>query len=642
MRTLDRVHRARAWARGTRTDNPGEAVRRWGALLAGAAALGGLSRCKSPGDYRQEADRAAYGIIESHQQAALGRTEPFTIESAQDTLRRRLLLGQDLPYATAASLSTKDIEPIEQWPDDGYLTQPDPPGFAPPWSGSEPITVTLLDALQIGARNSREYQFQKEGVYQAALRLDLERWEFRGQWAGLAASGVSTDLEGDDTTGAETTAELAFLRRFESGMTFLGRIGFDLAQLLSGDKASSLGLFADATVTVPLLRGSGKFVVTEPLTQADRDVVYAIYDFERFKKVFAVQIAEEYLSVLQLLDVVRNTEENYRWLVGESRRARRMAATGRLPEIQVDQALQDELLARDQWIVAIQDHERRLDTFKEILGLPVDAAIALDEQELGRLIDAVEYTPLADLEARAEAVPADAPIVIDPPGRAASGLGAIDPTEAVVLALVNRLDLRVAVGRIYDAQRIVAVAADGLRADLTLLGNGSLGGRRTLADAGLPDAELDPDDGSYSVVASLDLPLYRIPERNLYRNSLIALEQARRGAQAVEDRVKREVRDDLRVLLESRERLRIQAQSVELARRRVESTQLFLRAQRADIRDVLEAQEDLLDALNELSFEAVRYRIADLSLQRDLELLQVNEEGLWTEYEPPAPAPAGG
>jgi len=200
----------------------------------------------------------------------------------------------------------------------------------------------------------------------------------------------------------------------------------------------------------------------------------------------------------------------------------------------------------------------------------------------------------------------------------------------------------VAIGRIYDAQRVVAVAADNLRADLTLFGIAAIGERRTLSGAGLPDANLHLDDGRYSVLLNLDLPLYRVPERNLYRNSLVAFEQSARDAQGVEDLVKLEIREDLRVLQESRELLAIQVESVELAERRVQSTQLFLRAGRAEIRDVLDAQRALLDSKNALTFEVVRYRIADLALQRDTGLLEVNERGLWTEYDPAHEAGPGG
>ena len=49
---------------------------------------------------------------------------------------------------------------------------------------------------------------------------------------------------------------------------------------------------------------------------------------------------------------------------------------------------------------------------------------------------------------------------------------------------------------------------------------------------------------------------------------------------------------------------------------------------------MLESQEALLDAEDALTSALVNYRIAELDLQRDLGVLQVNEQGLWTEYDP--------
>ena len=113
-------------------------------------------------------------------------------------------------------------------------------------------------------------------------------------------------------------------------------------------------------MSVPLLRGSGAHIVTEPLTQAERDVLYAIWEFERFKRTFAVNIAGEYLEVLQGLDEVANEEANYRRVIMSVRRSRRLTDSGDMDVIQMDQAVQDELRARNRWILAIQSYERSL------------------------------------------------------------------------------------------------------------------------------------------------------------------------------------------------------------------------------------------------------------------------------------------
>jgi outer membrane protein TolC len=61
---------------------------------------------------------------------------------------------------------------------------------------------------------------------------------------------------------------------------------------------------------------------------------------------------------------------------------------------------------------------------------------------------------------------------------------------------------------------------------------------------------------------------------------------------------------------------------------------LNLQAGRVEIRDLLEAQEDLLSAQNALTGAAVDYRLAELELQRDLDVLEVGSDGLWTEFNP--------
>ena len=109
-------------------------------------------------------------------------------------------------------------------------------------------------------------------------------------------------------------------------------------------------------------------------------------------------------------------------------------------------------------------------------------------------------------------------------------------------------------------------------------------------------------------------------------------ERAVRAVQALEDRIKIEVRDALRSMLSARESVRIQVEAVQLARDRVQSTNLFLEAGRAQVRDVLEAQEALLGAQNSLTGAQVGYRVATLEMQRDLGVLEVDETGLWTEY----------
>ena len=662
-----------------------------------------LASCKTAKDYRDQADEVAGDIINAKQREALGRTEDFTIQSPELTLRRRLIDAQALPVSSPAALGVNALEPTEHWPgsesgEDGYLDRgrgetgielehPVEPGT---------LMVSLEDALRIAARNSRNYQSEKETVFSTALALDLQRDDFRTTLGAGVDNAFTFDGDNKDASSAMATqTELSFNRRLKNGMSVTGALGYDIARLFNDAGPTSRALSFDTSVTIPLLRGAGEHIVTEPLQQAERDTVYAIWRFERFKRTFAVSIASDYLGVLRTLDNLNNQRDNYRRLVIAARRARNLAALGRLPEIQVDQAVQDELRARQSWISAQQSYARSLDQFKDRLGLPTDAKIELDRGELERLgdsardvLDKMEPGLQAELDEMARNVAAaaqaatdaysadalerevgtmeraevkrrledllrargdepaqrergtlgaaaDEPVDLEPPDIENRGPMELDEDVAVGLAFQSRLDLRVTRGQVYDAQRQIVVAADGFLPEMTLGGSFSAGGSRGTGSYDADDDyDLAPSRGTTGAFLNIDLPLERTAERNEYRNALIRLERRVRDLQQLEDDIKFNIRDNLRSLLQARESLRIQARSLLLAQRRVDSTNLFLELGRTEIRDVLDAQEALVNAQNALTSALVTYRITELELQRDMGVLSVNAQGLWEEFDP--------
>ena len=608
-------------------------------ILALSSVLFTQTMCTST-KYRLKADKAAANIIQEKQKQALGKADEFSIERPSDILRRRLLIEQDLPYASEASLGVDKLKTIEHWPEKDYPKAKSSANQILSPEAGKPLKLSLMQALQVGARNSFEYQSHKEDVFRSALNLDLKRNEFGFTFRGEVESLYKTDSTGKKTvSGTENSAALDLSKTLKGGAKLSTALAVDLAHLLTQGGASSLGIVADATIAIPLLRGSGRHIVTEPLTQAERNVVYAIYEFERFKKTFAVSIASDYLAVLKQLNQVKNVAENYRNLIVAARRTRRLTDAGRATEIEVDQAVQKKLSARNRWIVATESYKGRIDSFKSLIGLPPDAEIELDRTELDQLI-APTSKIMADIaieeesSENREAPPADATIELVAPGRENAGPFEMDESLAIELGLENRLDLRVAQGKVYDAQRVVVVSADALGAELTLFGKAKLGEARSIATAGLDNAELRTDKGIFSALLTLDLPFERTAERNVYRNSFIVLERAVRDVQKLEDQMKLSIRKRLRDMYESRESLRIQARAVSLAEKRVKSTSLFFEAGRAQVRDLLEAQDALLSAKNGFTAAAVDYRMAELEFQRDTGLLQIDEKGIWQEYTP--------
>ena len=78
---------------------------------------------------------------------------------------------------------------------------------------------------------------------------------------------------------------------------------------------------------------------------------------------------------------------------------------------------------------------------------------------------------------------------------------------------------------------------------------------------------------------------------------------------------------------EKRESYKIQQNSLDLARRRVDSTTMLLQAGRADMRDMLDAQESLIDAQNALVEALTDHAIARLQFYRDIGSLASGRRG---------------
>jgi outer membrane protein TolC len=522
------------------------------ALLVLAAVVPG---CKSPEAYRAEADRDAYALVQSRRAKLELDTGAFTIEPNPDSLRQRILRNEA--------------------PDGEVLTLP--------------------QCLEIAAENNRAFQSQKERLYLAALDLTLERWRFAIQTGGTLAALV--EGTGDEAETASADAAFSFTKLLGTGATIFGSLGLDFARSL----ISSDGWHPQSTLRLgfaqPLLAGFGESIVKEPLTQAERNLVYEVRAFERARRQLAFDVASRFYRVLESVDSVKNQENDVDDLVKLTERNRALAESGRLSDIELGQARQNELRSKNDLLNERERLAVARDQFKLFLGLPIQYEFTLD---VGAL-DEIE----ANKDAR------------------------IDFPEEVVTswALAHRLDHLTVLDRQEDAHRRVGVAEDNLRAVLDVVGNSAL-----VSPDGKP-AHFDLNDLTWSLGATMSLPFERLPQRNDYRESIINLESAKRASGLSEDQIRSDLREDLRAAETRRDSFTIQVNSVDLARRRIESTTLKLDAGRADTRDLLEARQSLLQAENAVTSALIDYTLARLRLFLDMELLRFDASGIRLELE---------
>lgn len=454
----------------------------------------------------------------------------------------------------------------------------------------------LADVLLLAYRHNRDFLTREENLYLTALALTLEQYRWSPQFRAVLSGEVGRSGLSPRLSTWESSALVGMSLALPQG----GDLEASMETRFAGDFGNRTAETALTTwalsFTQPLLRGFGRSIAQEPLVQAERDVIYEVRLFERFRRTFAVDVAERFYRVLQQVDTVRNEWANYQRFIEVHEMTKALAEAGRVRPFEVDQAGQDRLLARNSWVSAVENYELELDRFKILLGLPPEVPVVLDSRELDRL----------RREERAE-----------PP--------AVSLEEATRIALARRLDLLVERDRVADAQRRVNVQRDQLRGDL-----------RLSASASIPSApESQPlsaqfHGGSYQVGLEYDLPVDRLPERNRYRQALIDLERQRRSLSLAEDNVKLDVRRAYRRVQQALESYRIQRNSLELARRRVENVTLLLRLGRAITRDLLEPTRAYVQAQNRLTQALVDLHIARLELLRDMGLLEIDERGMWS------------
>ncbi len=540
-------------------------------LLAGPAAA--LAACHGAAHWSEQADHDVYEIL-AEKRAEVGAADPFTIDPPTDTLRERLLAG--------------------------------PPE----------VSLDLLEALRVAAENSREWQDRREALYAVALALTLERWNYSVHEKGTI--GAFLEKEAPDAKSAGARSNLNLVKLFASGLLLTADAGLDFVRDVGTGDGWDAVTHLRLNLTQPLMRGFGRDIVLEPLTQAERDVIYEARVYERFRHTFSVDVAERFFRVLELQDRLANEEQNHANLIRLRERNEALAEAGRLTTIQLDQARQEELSAQDQVITARRNLQTALDDFKFFLGLPIETELALEEDGK-RSLDAWEE------------------LFVE-----------FDEETVVALALERRLEHLTAVDRVVDAERKVEVAADALRAGLDLGVTGQAD-----SEEGKP-ASFDADDFTWSVNLDFDAPIDRLPERNAYRLTQIAWELRKREETESADRIRAELRDSIRNLAAARESYSIQSGAVVLAERRAERDELNLDAGRADTRDVLEAQEALVGARNDAVSALTDYILAGIFLYRDMELIQVTNQGIEvdsaalrtasergaSEPEPPEPDPS--
>jgi outer membrane protein TolC len=307
------------------------------------------------------------------------------------------------------------------------------------------------------------------------------------------------------------------------------------------------------------------------------------------------------------------------------------------PDLSDLQVRRDTLQQRAEQLVATVEtliEEERLDELPQLVA--DSATVQNDAESLVRTLDNLTGLPhVLDPEQALQATLDEVDRLLEESsayqGYESGGLVPveIDMDDAMLTALVLRLDLINERGNVADNWRRIKLAGDDLRSVLNLRATQSV---RTGIRRNRP-FDFEFDNSTTRVSATFDAPLNRRAQRNGFRQSLINYQRALRQLTQLEDTIKLAVRDDLRTLSLDREQYVIDVASAALAYDRVVSTETELRlgVGTTNARDFVEAQLVFTDALSGVAGRHIGYIVNRTQLFLDLELLTVGDNGFWDE-----------
>ncbi|WP_148073246.1 TolC family protein [Bythopirellula goksoeyrii] len=357
-------------------------------LVLSCALLDGCNRTK----YRRAADRESYCLIESRETDPRWEVPIRTVEP-QPASRMYFAAEQDCglkPQDDPAAHQYMDYPDgfnntkyYSKIGDKGYTENPMWAEFLPRNNEGE-IELNQPLAMDLALLNSREYQTQYESVYLTALDLSSNRFEFDAQWfGGVGADFTATGEDLGDSRFLDVTASrLGFTKNLPGGGQFatgvLNNLFWDFGS--SGIEGGSAALVT--TFTQPLLRGAFRYVRLESLTQAERNLLYSVRDFARFRRLFYVDVATGYLNLLNRLQGIRNARSNVENLRQNLVEYNFYVQLEIKSQIERDQVFQQYQNGRSSLLGSEQGFAQALDAYRFQLGLPSWVPLELDESLL--------------------------------------------------------------------------------------------------------------------------------------------------------------------------------------------------------------------------------------------------------------------
>jgi hypothetical protein len=204
---------------------------------------------------------------------------------------------------------------------------------------------------------------------------------------------------------------------------------------------------------------------------------------------------------------------------------------------------------------------------------------------------------------------------------------------ALEVARRYRHDWMNARAALVDQWRLIEFNANQLEATLNVVFSGDV------QNVGRDPLDLRGSAGRLRAGLQFDSPITRVAERNVYRQTLIEYQQARRTFYTFEDNIARQLRLQLRTVAANQLNFELQRFAVLQAAEQITLNDDIRAHQEATgqaagataARDAVSALADLLDAQNNFMSVFVNYEVLRRQLDLDLGTMQLDAQGRWLD-----------
>ena len=294
--------------------------------------------------------------------------------------------------------------------------------------------LDIDSALRLAYVHSPNHQSQLETLYLSSLDVTRERFEldtqfFGGYDIGYAHNGrvrpatlafvpalgryeilpPSTRAESNFLAIGTTGERRAFETRkqFATAGTLLTGFANSFVFEFTGPDAGLSASLLNFTFLQPLLRGAGRDIGLEGLTQVERNLLANLRSYSQFRQGFYTQVAVGelgvvgpqrngrgtslqvfggqaalggYVGLLRQLQQIRNAEDNLNLQIRTLQQLEALLVAGLIDLVQVDQFRQNVERDRASLLQSRNDFLRALDQYKvTTLGLPPDLLVNLND-----------------------------------------------------------------------------------------------------------------------------------------------------------------------------------------------------------------------------------------------------------------------